>query len=289
MNIDTLSPDARTMLAFILHIDIIGHQHAEEINKKLQKEDPSKYKKLMEKLDWQTWELPNKGIEELLDKNFISFDKKYNRGTKIKFRLSNSLQRAKNELYTTLKSELKHGINMCQETTLGSISTLKTLLKAPSTNDNDIRSGRILQTIRCKYCSDWYMHVPDCFNAALDIQLMERKKNTVSFLAWTQGSNFGFAKGDIIYKNSYTGSSISPLIQIDAASPVSVQDGERLPGYVKFSWHFTENNTSHNMTQDNFVHFLVNGPQKKLQKTLKSRRDFSDKLLRKDYQLTLFS
>ncbi len=282
MRLGTLSPDARTMLAFILHIDIIGHQHAEETNKRLQKEDPSKYKKLLEKFNRQTWELPNKSIEELLDKNFISFDKKYNR-------LSNSLQRAKNELYTTLKSELKHGINMCQETTLGSISTLKTLLKTSSTNDNDIRSGRILQTIRCKYCSDWYMHVPDCFNAALDIQLMERKKNTVSFLAWTQGSNFGFAKGDIIYKNSYTGSSISPLIQIDAASPVSVQDRERLPGYVKFSWHFTENNTSHNMTQDDFVHFLVNGPQKKLQKTLKSRRDFSDKLLRKDYQLTLFS
>jgi len=89
---------------------------------------------------------------------------------------------------------------------------------------------------------------------------MERRKNTAAFLSWTQGSLFSFSQEDVIYMNPYTSRITAPLIQIKQASPVGKdQSGKRYKGYVRFKWYFTKKDSTMEMTQDDFVRFLISG------------------------------
>lgn len=47
----------------------------------------------------------------------------------------------------------------------------------------------------------WAFHVPLCFNDALDIKLISRKWNCVEYTVWTQGANFSFKAGDVLYRD----------------------------------------------------------------------------------------
>lgn len=43
---------------------------------------------------------------------------------------------------------------------------------------------------------------PRCFNDALDIKFSLRTTNYVEHYAWTQGINFAFDVGDVIYRDN---------------------------------------------------------------------------------------
>ena len=71
--------------------------------------------------------------------------------------------------------------------------------------DKVVSKGRreecILRNFDAMDTSEWAFHVPRCFNDALDIRLISRKWNCVEYTAWTQGANFSFKAGDILYRN----------------------------------------------------------------------------------------
>lgn len=121
----------------------------------------------------------------------------------------------------------------------------------------------------------WFACVPSCFNAALDISQTQRVTNGQKQLVWTQGSAFAFKKGDILYdsKSGYQEWSVAlrtmkTCIQIKEAKDASPahDDTSRNPGFVSFS--ILEPTRSrdnvvevsrHDMTQDQFVNFLITG------------------------------
>ena len=47
--------------------------------------------------------------------------------------------------------------------------------------------------------ADWFMHLPRCFNDALDIRQTSRQVDGKTVTVWTQGAGFAFKAGDIIY------------------------------------------------------------------------------------------
>jgi hypothetical protein len=63
------------------------------------------------------------------------------------------------------------------------------------------RENRLTELLRSPYDEDentgWFMHVPICFNNALDIQSTTRVGTARP--VWTQGGNFDFHVGDSIY------------------------------------------------------------------------------------------
>lgn len=122
---------------------------------------------------------------------------------------------------------------------------------------------------------DWFMFVPICFNAALDIQQTTRVIEKRKTLQWTQGSTFSFSVGDIIYdtpkayeKWSVALKHVRYCFQITDSTPVAPANAsaQRKPGKVTFDL-FSPNETrtslkrrsSHDMTQDEFVRLLIAG------------------------------
>ena len=61
---------------------------------------------------------------------------------------------------------------------------------------------------------NWKFRVPSCFNDALDIRLVSRTKNLVEYAAWTQGINFAFDAGDMLYRDQDTYEKGTPALQI---------------------------------------------------------------------------
>ena len=123
--------------------------------------------------------------------------------------------------------------------------------------------------------SDWFMHVPKCFDESLDIQLTERKIKRESFMVWTQGVNFSFDEGDMFYDASegYERWStalkhVNLAVQVNTGiSAQTLDDGGRLTGNVRFSILVPAADRSclakagdHSMSQDDFVRFLISGP-----------------------------
>ncbi len=49
------------------------------------------------------------------------------------------------------------------------------------------------------YSVEWAFSLPTAFRAALDIRWTALQKNKVKFYRWTQGENFAFSPGDVIY------------------------------------------------------------------------------------------
>jgi hypothetical protein len=137
--------------------------------------------------------------------------------------------------------------------------------------------------------NDWYMCVPQCFNNALDIRLTVRKGNGNETLVWTQGSAFSFKQGDTLYDTPRAydawGESlnhISLCVSVQKASDSipgkrktkNSEAAPRYPGSVVFQ--ILAPNPSKTglikadeitMTQDEFVYYLINGPDGDLKKS----------------------
>lgn len=121
----------------------------------------------------------------------------------------------------------------------------------------------------------WSFHVPTCFNDALDIRQTQRKVDGKSILTWTQGSNFGFNPGDVLYDTpqayqqwSEAVSQIGLCIQVTAATPRSSGEngGTRTSGTVTFEVlkptvdrKALAIESSHSLSQEAFVRFLITG------------------------------
>jgi hypothetical protein len=149
---------------------------------------------------------------------------------------------------------------------------------------------------------NWFMWVPLCFNAALDIQQTGRVFEGIELLEWTQGSAFSFAAGDTIYdtKSAYEPwsealKSICYCIEVKMASPSvpgklpskdpnKAKDPKnswpRNPGRVDFKL-FVPNSTRSgvvlekecSMTQDAFVRLLITGKTAGLDLTRQTKPD----------------
>ncbi len=137
------------------------------------------------------------------------------------------------------------------------------------------RKARHLELLRHPLEPDpsWFMHLPPCFNSALDIRLTVRAASAQP--VYTQGANFSFAVGDAIYDSPLAYlpwdralASIRFCFKIRQASPVSPPSAAapRHPGRLQFDVCIPNPDrsalaTAHTLTatQDQFVHFLVAG------------------------------
>jgi hypothetical protein len=144
------------------------------------------------------------------------------------------------------------------------------------------RQRRLIDLLRPSHVAtvDWFMFVPTCFNAALDIQQTARVIKKQETLQWTQGSTFSFSVGDVIYntpkayeKWSEAVKHIRHCFHVTNATPVAPANGlaQRKPGKVAFDLLIpNEAGTSltcgskHDMTQDEFVRLLIAGSSSQL-------------------------
>ena len=292
--LDSLSDGAKAMLWLVLHIEAISHLHASQAIEKAEKwvegidKDSSSLKKaqknlaqklkLPNKYDRQAWELPNIFLEELIAGGFLFIkSKRATKTTTTPLVLSEWLQAQKQGIYKTLTADFgMKPLQIFEQDVRGSLSLLDDLVQTTESvvtqnqieidNDNAsevFSANKRLHLLRAADASEtphWFMHVPRYFNDALDIRVIERRKNTVPFLSWTQGSLFSFSKDDVLYKNPHSDLSTAPLIQILQASPVDIDSsGQRNKGYVRFRCFFSEKDSTLEMTQDDFVRYLISG------------------------------
>jgi hypothetical protein len=145
-------------------------------------------------------------------------------------------------------------------------------------NHGKSRQRRLTDLLRSPTESDsaWFMCVPPCFNAALDILQTLRIVGHRQTLTWTQGSNFSFAAGDsiydtpIAYKDQWSDAlqHIRYCIQVTRATAVTPAEHStpRHPGSVTFDL-LTPNSArtglmttaTHTVTQDDLVQLLITG------------------------------
>ncbi len=152
------------------------------------------------------------------------------------------------------------------------------------------RSEYIIRPCDAEDTSDWAFYVPDYFNDALDIKLVLMRQNLVDYAVWTQGINFAFEAGDMIYKDAAKYYKGKPALQVKDAKPASgmietrpltVSDAEQSkedldlitedndeeektikvkvydPGYVKYLDFKTD--VTRETTQFDFVKMLIGG------------------------------
>ena len=121
----------------------------------------------------------------------------------------------------------------------------------------------------------WSIHVPTCFNDALDIRQTQRKVDGKAVLTWTQGPNFGFSSGDVLYDRpeayqqwSEALKHVTVCVQVRAASPKTLDGtgGASTPGIVTFDIlkptpdrKTLESEATHSLPQEAFVRFLITG------------------------------
>lgn len=79
------------------------------------------------------------------------------------------------------------------------------------------RSEEILRPYDATDTPSWAFYVPSYFNDSLDIRLISRMKNSVEYVAWTQGINFSFDRGYMLYRDRETYIKGTPAIQIISA------------------------------------------------------------------------
>lgn len=143
---------------------------------------------------------------------------------------------------------------------------------------------------------DWFFCVPPYFNDALDIRLMEReqvkdKKVIRRYLAWSQGSLFGFSAGDVIHDAPLEENEpwdkclqkVNISLQIISSSSADLvgegHDVYRSPGIVECAV-FTPDEARTKlvergqirMTQDEFVRVLIAGPNKEMSALLNTKK-----------------
>lgn len=165
------------------------------------------------------------------------------------------------------------------------LAVLDYIIREKSTREN--RSTDLLKEPHAESTEGWYMHVPSCFHAALDIKLTERKENGKSVLVWTQGSFFSFKTGDILYDTSDINSSWPPkhmnlCLQVQSGANAGTVEGknERFPGFVTISIHTPDREKNriiarfeYTFSQDEFVRFLIAGPQGELKEKIERNQN----------------
>jgi hypothetical protein len=121
----------------------------------------------------------------------------------------------------------------------------------------------------------WFMHLPTCFNDALDIKQTPRKVDGKTVTVWTQGAGFAFKAGDTIYDTARAYDEwaqalrhIRLCVQVRSASDATSPQASaaRNLGNVVFDVLVPSNDgtvlvhsASHALTQDAFVRFLISG------------------------------
>ncbi len=90
------------------------------------------------------------------------------------------------------------------------------------------RSEQILRPHDAFDTPDWAFFVPEYFNDALDIKLVSRTKNLVGYTAWTQGIDFAFDTGDVIYRDKDTYQKGTPALQVISAKKAQGTKAEKL-------------------------------------------------------------
>jgi hypothetical protein len=139
------------------------------------------------------------------------------------------------------------------------------------------RPTELLHDPEAEQSEGWFMHVPRCFNRALDIRRTPRvpEPNCDPVMVWTQGREFTFEKGDTIYDtpNAYlTWSKALQHIRLcllvtsatGATSPPAPE--LRSAGSVAFEVLIPNNDKTrlvlsacHVLTQDAFIRLLISG------------------------------
>lgn len=153
------------------------------------------------------------------------------------------------------------------------------------------RLKTFLRHPEAKETPDWYMCVPYFFNLALDIKITTRIKNEIPISTLTQGPNFSFQPGDIIYdtiKAYSVWSEALKYIQLCVQIIFSTQtealttniDGSKIktfrnPGKVLFSILLPNHKktnlvkiSEYELSQDDFLRFLIAGPDETLNKII---------------------
>mgnify|MGYP001386779578 CR=1 FL=1 len=165
-----------------------------------------------------------------------------------------------------------------------SISLLERLVREKPTREN-----RLTQTLKAPttdHEDDWSMSLPPAFNDALDIKQTERVEGGNKVTRWTQGSLFSFKPGDTIYDTpkaygiwSEALKHLNLCVQVKDATSVSAGEANqgRTAGSVTFTILTPDNDRSqlvargdHTLTQDDFVRFLIAGPDNELR--MKSKK-----------------
>ena len=177
-------------------------------------------------------------------------------------------------------ASLEKALNLTDESGEKSTRTKRQpdLIKTPEDNEN---------------CG-WHMYVPASFNSALDIKQTPRIKDGKETSVWTQGSTFSFKTGDTIYDTpkAYLEwrealKHISLCISVEEATDAipakkNTEQNEIIPrqsGSVRFSI-LTPNDQqteivkrgSFQLTQDEFVRYLIEGPEGKLKSRVQWRQ-----------------
>jgi hypothetical protein len=162
------------------------------------------------------------------------------------------------------------------------ISVLDQVIREKPTREN--RLTDLLKDPSAETAEGWYMCVPSCFNDALDIKQTDRVVNKKKTLVWTQGSSFNFNTGDTIYDtpDAYKVGSeglktIGVCVQIKTGSSAGPTEGGtgRFGGSMTFTILTPNKNRTtivergeHSMSQDDFVRFLISGPQDELKRKI---------------------
>lgn len=161
-----------------------------------------------------------------------------------------------------------------------SLRTLHRLTNSPSTSGERLTDllvpadGNVLVSDYAPLDPTWFFRVPSCFADSLDILYTQRMVSGKARQVLTQGRNFSFKAGAIIYDSgtvcgeSWEDSlrSMQMMLQIKNAQPVSIINGVRDEGHVEFvilspdSSHALVVETQRKtVSQDHFIRFLVTG------------------------------
>lgn len=163
-----------------------------------------------------------------------------------------------------------------------SLEILERLLEVPAKRDE--RLTDLMRLPDSAVNAGWFMHVPRCFNDALDIKQTTRMLGNEPVSVWTQGPGFSFKPGDTIYDTargydewSEALRHINVAVQVSGATDATSWQfvaGElearleptRTSGMVAFrifrpSADRTRlvQSSSHVLTQDAFVRLLITG------------------------------
>lgn len=123
---------------------------------------------------------------------------------------------------------------------------------------------------------EWFIYVPSCFNACLDIAKTDRvdRKTKEKKKVWTQGSRFAFHRGCTLYdtpkayrKWSDAINTIKYCILIHHGTDAepAMKEKKRNSGTVEFSIFSPsqkmklKKNGTFTLTQDEFISFLIKG------------------------------
>jgi hypothetical protein len=135
------------------------------------------------------------------------------------------------------------------------------------------RSTKLIADFEDGYAKGWAYNVRPCFRDQLDIRLTERVIKGKAQRVWTQGRNFCFEVGDILYNtplayrdwDSAIAKSGFRYVKVTDAKPPEDPDSVDGVGYVRFGIHMVSHRGRHVllgsflMPQHAFVEYLRTG------------------------------